>query len=36
MSIAIAGESESLHEDRKGREDLKVVQLGIAGIKVCF
>lgn len=30
MSIAIAGESESLHEDRKGREDLKVVQLGIA------
>uniref|UniRef100_A0A8V0Y787 EEIG family member 2 n=1 Tax=Gallus gallus TaxID=9031 RepID=A0A8V0Y787_CHICK len=33
-SIAIAGESESLHEDRKGREDLKVVQLGIAGIKM--
>ncbi|XP_065598836.1 EEIG family member 2 isoform X2 [Cyrtonyx montezumae] len=30
MSIAIAGESESLHEDRKGREDLRVVHLGIA------
>uniref|UniRef100_A0A8V0YDF8 EEIG family member 2 n=1 Tax=Gallus gallus TaxID=9031 RepID=A0A8V0YDF8_CHICK len=34
-SIAIAGESESLHEDRKGREDLKVVQLGIAGYSTC-
>ncbi|KFO88674.1 Protein FAM102B, partial [Buceros rhinoceros silvestris] len=31
MSIAIAGESESLHEDRKGGENLKVVHLGIAG-----
>ncbi|NXG45464.1 F102B protein, partial [Psilopogon haemacephalus] len=30
MSIAIAGESESLHEDRKGGENLKVVHLGIA------
>ncbi|KAM6066203.1 EEIG family member 2 isoform 2-T2 [Chlamydotis macqueenii] len=29
-SIAIAGESESLHEDRKGGENLKVVHLGIA------
>ncbi|POI21058.1 hypothetical protein CIB84_015195, partial [Bambusicola thoracicus] len=35
MSIAIAGESEFLHEDRKGREDLKVVQLGIAGYSTC-
>ncbi|KFQ59816.1 Protein FAM102B, partial [Pelecanus crispus] len=32
MSIAIAGESESLHEDRKGRENLKVVHLGIADL----
>ncbi|XP_030903926.2 EEIG family member 2 isoform X2 [Melopsittacus undulatus] len=32
MSIAIAGESESLHEDRKGGENLKVVHLGIADI----
>lgn len=31
-SIAIAGESESLHEDRKGRENL-IVHLGIGGIK---
>ncbi|NXY46642.1 F102B protein, partial [Ceuthmochares aereus] len=30
MSIAIAGESESLHEDRKGGENLKVVHLGMA------
>ncbi|NXP76854.1 F102B protein, partial [Ramphastos sulfuratus] len=30
MSIAIAGETESLHEDRKGGENLKVVHLGIA------
>ncbi|KAL2301624.1 hypothetical protein Nmel_011013 [Mimus melanotis] len=30
-SIAIAGESESLHEDRKGGENLKVAHLGIAG-----
>ncbi|NXG13507.1 F102B protein, partial [Grallaria varia] len=28
-SIAIAGESESLHEDRKGGENLKVTHLGI-------
>ncbi|OXB68265.1 hypothetical protein ASZ78_016666 [Callipepla squamata] len=35
MSIAIAGESESLHEDRKGREDLRVVHLGIAGYSTC-
>ncbi|XP_054689725.1 EEIG family member 2 isoform X1 [Grus americana] len=32
MSIAIAGESESLHEDRKGGENLKVVHLGIADV----
>lgn len=32
-SIAIAGESESLHEDRKGGENLKVAHLGIAGIE---
>ncbi|XP_031451710.1 protein FAM102B isoform X1 [Phasianus colchicus] len=32
MSIAIAGESESLHEDRKGGEDLKVVHLGVADV----
>ncbi|NWT20791.1 F102B protein, partial [Vireo altiloquus] len=31
-SIAIAGESESLHEDRKGGENLKVAHLGIADI----
>ncbi|XP_030311467.1 protein FAM102B [Calypte anna] len=30
MSIAIAGEPESLHEDRKGGEHLKVLHLGIA------
>ncbi|XP_051480838.1 protein FAM102B isoform X2 [Apus apus] len=30
MSIAIAGESESLHEDRKGGENLQVLHLGIA------
>lgn len=33
MSIAIVGEPESLHEDRKGGENLKVVHLGMAGIK---
>ncbi|XP_009883223.1 PREDICTED: protein FAM102B [Charadrius vociferus] len=32
MSIAIAGESESLHEDRKGGESLKLVHLGIADV----
>ncbi|NXT38160.1 F102B protein, partial [Pelecanoides urinatrix] len=32
MSIAIAGESESLHEDRRGGENLKVVHLGIADV----
>lgn len=32
MSIAIAGESESLHEDRKGGENLKVVHLGTADV----
>ncbi|PKU46632.1 protein hypothetical protein [Limosa lapponica baueri] len=32
MSIAVAGESESLHEDRKGGENLKVVHLGIADV----
>ncbi|NXC42502.1 F102B protein, partial [Penelope pileata] len=32
MSIAIAGESESLYEDRKGRENLKTVHLGIADL----
>ncbi|NXA84152.1 F102B protein, partial [Thryothorus ludovicianus] len=31
-SIAIAGESESLHEDRKGRENLKAAHLGIADV----
>ncbi|NWV40575.1 F102B protein, partial [Grantiella picta] len=31
-SIAIAGESESLHEDRKGGENLKVAHLGIADV----
>ncbi|XP_010005088.1 PREDICTED: protein FAM102B [Chaetura pelagica] len=30
MSIAIAGESESLHEDRKGGENLQVLHLGLA------
>jgi len=32
MSIAIAGESETLHENRKGGENLEVVHLGTAGI----
>ncbi|KFV89261.1 Protein FAM102B, partial [Fulmarus glacialis] len=32
MSIAIAGESESLHEDRRGGENLKVLHLGIADV----
>ncbi|XP_037260129.1 protein FAM102B isoform X1 [Falco rusticolus] len=32
MSIAIAGESESLHEDRKGGENFTVVHLGIADV----
>ncbi|XP_061201971.1 EEIG family member 2 isoform X2 [Neopsephotus bourkii] len=32
MSIAIAGESESLQEDRKGGENVKVVHLGIADV----
>ncbi|KAM6078715.1 EEIG family member 2 isoform 1-T1 [Theristicus caerulescens] len=32
MSIAIAGESESLHEDRKGGENLKVLHLGTADV----
>ncbi|NXK98534.1 F102B protein, partial [Formicarius rufipectus] len=31
-SISIAGESESLHEDRKGGENLKVAHLGIGDI----
>nr|XP_041573720.1 protein FAM102B isoform X5 [Taeniopygia guttata] len=31
-SITIAGESESLHEDRKGGENLKVAHLGIAAL----
>ncbi|XP_008944299.1 PREDICTED: protein FAM102B, partial [Merops nubicus] len=31
-SIPIAGESESLHEDRKGGENLKVLPLGMADI----
>ncbi|XP_067394432.1 EEIG family member 2 isoform X4 [Emydura macquarii macquarii] len=35
MSIAIAGESESLHEDRKGGENLKVVHLGVSGYSTC-
>ncbi|KAM6078717.1 EEIG family member 2 isoform 3-T3 [Theristicus caerulescens] len=35
MSIAIAGESESLHEDRKGGENLKVLHLGTAGYSTC-
>ncbi|XP_041276630.1 protein FAM102B isoform X2 [Onychostruthus taczanowskii] len=34
-SIAVAGESESLHEDRKGGENLKVAHLGIAGYSTC-
>lgn len=34
MSIPIAGESESLEEDRKGGETLKI-HLGIAGTGVC-
>lgn len=33
MSIPIAGESESLEEDRKGGETLKI-HLGIAGMGV--
>lgn len=33
MSIPIAGESESLEEDRKGGETLKI-HLGIAGMAV--
>uniref|UniRef100_A0A8C3IYX6 EEIG family member 2 n=1 Tax=Chrysemys picta bellii TaxID=8478 RepID=A0A8C3IYX6_CHRPI len=32
MSISIAGESESLHEDRKGGENLKVVRLGVSDL----
>ncbi|NWU71687.1 F102B protein, partial [Pterocles burchelli] len=32
MSIAIAGELESLYEDRKGGENLKIVHLGIADV----
>uniref|UniRef100_A0A8D0HJU8 EEIG family member 2 n=1 Tax=Sphenodon punctatus TaxID=8508 RepID=A0A8D0HJU8_SPHPU len=32
MSIAVPGESESLHEDRKGGENLKVVHLGISDL----
>ncbi|XP_064371876.1 EEIG family member 2 isoform X4 [Dromaius novaehollandiae] len=32
MSLAIPGESESLHEDRKGGENLKVVHLGMADV----
>ncbi|KAM6261990.1 EEIG family member 2 isoform 3-T3 [Porphyrio hochstetteri] len=32
MSIAIAGESESLHEDRKGGDNVNVVHLGIADV----
>lgn len=35
MSIPIAGESESLEEDRKGGETLKI-HLGIAGMGVWF
>ncbi|EMP40097.1 hypothetical protein UY3_02674 [Chelonia mydas] len=35
MSIAVAGESESLHEDRKGGENLKVVHLGVSGYSTC-
>ncbi|NWS29657.1 F102B protein, partial [Polioptila caerulea] len=31
-SIAIAGEAESLHEDRKGRENFQVAHLGIADV----
>ncbi|XP_019357624.1 PREDICTED: protein FAM102B [Gavialis gangeticus] len=32
MSVAIAGESESLHEDRKGGENLKVHHLGVSDL----
>ncbi|XP_074859086.1 EEIG family member 2 [Carettochelys insculpta] len=32
MFIAIAGESESLHDDRKGGEKLKVVHLGVSDL----
>ncbi|XP_039342131.1 protein FAM102B isoform X2 [Mauremys reevesii] len=32
MSITIAGEAESLHEDRKGGENLKVVHLGVSDL----
>ncbi|NXD12826.1 F102B protein, partial [Nothocercus nigrocapillus] len=32
MSIAIPGESESLHEDRKGGENLKGIHLGVADV----
>ncbi|NXA34172.1 F102B protein, partial [Eudromia elegans] len=32
MSIAIPGESESLHEDRKGGENLKAIHLGMADV----
>ncbi|XP_075278346.1 EEIG family member 2 isoform X6 [Opisthocomus hoazin] len=32
MSIAIAGESETLHENRKGGENLEVVHLGTADV----
>ncbi|CAM5171574.1 unnamed protein product [Natator depressus] len=32
MSIAVAGESDSLHEDRKGGENLKVVHLGVSDL----
>ncbi|XP_034635419.1 protein FAM102B isoform X2 [Trachemys scripta elegans] len=32
MSISIAGESESLHEDRKGGENLKVVRLDVSDL----
>ncbi|XP_075278345.1 EEIG family member 2 isoform X5 [Opisthocomus hoazin] len=35
MSIAIAGESETLHENRKGGENLEVVHLGTAGYSTC-
>uniref|UniRef100_A0A8C8R9A5 Family with sequence similarity 102 member B n=1 Tax=Pelusios castaneus TaxID=367368 RepID=A0A8C8R9A5_9SAUR len=32
MSIAVVGESESLHEDRKGGENLKAVHLGVSDL----
>ncbi|NWI19291.1 F102B protein, partial [Crypturellus soui] len=32
MSIAIPGEAESLHEDRKGGENLKGIHLGVADV----